>query len=134
MNVERNDPVKVMIVDDSKMMRVMHARSLRQIGYEIDVVEAGSGEEALPLMSDDLDFAIVDWNMPGMDGIQLVEAVRAQEAATGKRRIPLMMITSQSTDEQAQLARAAGIDTVLTKPVTAEAIGIALDMLLARRG
>jgi two-component system chemotaxis response regulator CheY len=133
MQMTEEKKMKVLIVDDSKMMRVMHARSLRQIGYEVEVVEAGSGEEALPLMSNDLDLVIVDWNMPGMDGIELVQTVRANEAAAGGRRIPFMMITSQSTDEQAQRAREAGIDSLLTKPVTAEAIGVALDMLLASK-
>lgn len=124
--------MKVMIVDDSKMMRVMHARSLRQIGYEVDVVEAGSGEEALPLMSEDLDLVIVDWNMPGMDGIEFTQAVRAKQTPGGKH-VPFLMITSQSTEEQAERARDAGIDKLLTKPVTPEAIGVALDMILARR-
>jgi CheY-like chemotaxis protein len=115
------------------MMRVMHARSLRQIGYEIEVVEAGSGEEALELYGNDLDLVIVDWNMPGMDGIELVAAVRAKESASGSRRVPFLMITSQSTDEQMVRARAAGIDKLLTKPVTPESIGLALDMLLVGR-
>jgi two-component system chemotaxis response regulator CheY len=125
--------MRVLIVDDSKMMRVMHSRSLRQLGYEIEVVEAASGEEALEVYGSDLDLVIVDWNMPGMDGIELVAAVRAQEAANGSRRVPFLMITSQSTDEQMVRARAAGIDKLLTKPVTPESIGLALDMLLADR-
>jgi CheY-like chemotaxis protein len=125
--------MRVLIVDDSKMMRVMHARSLRQLGYEVEAQEAGSGEEALQVLTPDFDLVIVDWNMPGMDGIQLVEAVRAREAAGGGRRTPFLMITSQSTEEQAIRARAAGIDAVLTKPVTPEAIGFALDRLLAGR-
>jgi CheY-like chemotaxis protein len=123
-----------LIADDSKMMRIMHARSLRQAGYEVEILEAGSGEEALELFEPGtLDLVIVDWNMPGMDGVEFARAARERERASGKRRAPFLMITSQSTDEQMHRAKDAGIDTLLTKPVTPEALAAALDMLLAAR-
>jgi two-component system chemotaxis response regulator CheY len=126
--------LRVLIADDSKMMRIMHARSLRQAGYEVEILEAGSGEEALELFEPGtLDLVIVDWNMPGMDGVEFARAARERERASGKRRAPFLMITSQSTDEQMHRAKDAGIDTLLTKPVTPEALAAALDMLLAAR-
>ncbi len=126
--------LKVLIADDSKMMRIMHARSLRQAGYEAEILEAGSGEEALQLFEPGtLDLVIVDWNMPGMDGVEFARAARERERASGKRPTPFLMITSQSTDEQMHRAKDAGVDTLLTKPVTPEALAATLDMLLAAR-
>jgi two-component system chemotaxis response regulator CheY len=124
--------LKVLIADDSKMMRVMHVRSLRQVGYEVEASEANNGEEALALFEPGkFDLVIVDWNMPGMDGIEFVQAAREKEQGAGKRT-PILMITSQSTEEQMLKAKEAGVDNLLTKPVTPEAIGAALEMLLAR--
>lgn len=124
--------LKVLIADDSKMMRVMHVRSLRQVGYEVEVTEANNGEEALAAFEPGkFDLVIVDWNMPGMDGIEFVKAAREREQGTGKRT-PILMITSQSTDEQMLKAKEAGVDNLLTKPVTPEAIGAALELLLTR--
>jgi len=124
--------LKVLIADDSKMMRVMHVRSLRQVGYEVEASEANDGEEALALFEPGkFDLVIVDWNMPGMDGIEFVRAAREKEQGAGKRT-PILMITSQSTEEQMLKAKEAGVDNLLTKPVTPEAIGAALEMLLAR--
>jgi two-component system chemotaxis response regulator CheY len=132
--MERRNEVmlKVLIADDSKMMRVMHVRSLRQVGYEVEASEANNGEEALALFEPGkFDLVIVDWNMPGMDGIEFVRAAREKERGAGKRT-PILMITSQSTEEQMLKAKEAGVDNLLTKPVTPEAIGAALEMLLAR--
>lgn len=124
--------LKVLIVDDSKMMRVMHVRSLRQVGYEVEVAEANNGEEALAQFEPGkFDLVIVDWNMPGMDGIEFVRAAREKENGTA-RRTPILMITSQSTEEQMLRAKEAGVDNLLTKPVTPEALGAALELLLAR--
>ncbi len=124
--------LKVLIADDSKMMRVMHVRSLRQVGYEVEATEANNGEEALAAFEPGkFDLVIVDWNMPGMDGIEFVRAAREKEQGSGKRT-PILMITSQSTEEQMLKAKEAGVDKILTKPVTAEALGAALEMLLAR--
>lgn len=124
--------LKVLIADDSKMMRVMHVRSLRQVGYEVEATEANNGEEALAAFEPGkFDLVIVDWNMPGMDGIDFVRAAREREKGSNKRT-PILMITSQSTEEQMLKAKEAGVDNLLTKPVTPEAIGAALEMLLAR--
>jgi len=124
--------LKVLIADDSKMMRVMHVRSLRQVGYEVEATEANNGEEALAAFEPgSVDLVIVDWNMPGMDGVEFVRAAREKERAAGKRT-PILMITSQSTEEQMLKAKEAGVDNLLTKPVTPEALGAALEMLLAR--
>ncbi|MCS7050141.1 MAG: response regulator [Thermomicrobium sp.] len=124
--------LKVLIADDSKMMRVMHVRSLRQVGYEVEASEANNGEEALALFEPGtFDLVIVDWNMPGMDGVEFVRAAREKEQGSGKRT-PILMITSQSTEEQLLKAKEAGVDNLLTKPVTPEALGAALEMLLAR--
>lgn len=124
--------LKVLIADDSKMMRVMHVRSLRQVGYEVEATEANNGEEALAAFEPGkFDLVIVDWNMPGMDGIEFVRAAREKEQGSGKRT-PILMITSQSTEEQMLKAKEAGVDNLLTKPVTPEALGAALEMLLAR--
>jgi len=124
--------LKVLIADDSKMMRVMHVRSLRQVGYEVEATEANDGEEALAAFEPGkFDLVIVDWNMPGMDGIEFVRAAREKEQGMSGRT-PILMITSQSTEEQMLKAKEAGVDKILTKPVTAEALGAALEMLLAR--
>ena len=124
--------LKVLIADDSKMMRVMHVRSLRQVGYEVEATEANNGEEALAAFEPGkFDLVIVDWNMPGMDGIEFVRAAREKEQGMSGRT-PILMITSQSTEEQMLKAKEAGVDNLLTKPVTPEALGAALEMLLAR--
>lgn len=124
--------MRVLIIDDSKMMRLMHARSLRQAGYQPQIAEAGNGEEALAVLeSHQPELIIVDWNMPGMDGIEFVQELRKREQEAKKPRTPVLMITSQSTEEQFLHAREAGVDRLLAKPVSPESLSAALDMLLA---
>jgi len=124
--------VKVLVVDDSKMMRMMHARSLRQAGYQAEVLEAGNGAEGLQVLDSagPVDLIICDWNMPGMDGLEFVRAVRARQRQAGGPRVPILMVTSQGTQEQMARAKETGVDVLLVKPVTAEALAVSLEMLL----
>jgi len=124
--------VKVLVVDDSKMMRMMHARSLRQAGYQAEVLEAGDGAEGLQVLASagPVDLIICDWNMPGMDGLEFVRAVRTRQREKNLPRVPILMVTSQGTQEQVARAREAGVDTLLVKPVTPEALAVSLEMLL----
>jgi two-component system chemotaxis response regulator CheY len=124
--------VKVLVVDDSKMMRMMHARSLRQAGYQAEVLEAGNGAEGLQVLDSagPVDLIICDWNMPGMDGLEFVRAVRARQRQAGGPRVPILMVTSQGTQEQMARAKETGVDALLVKPVTAEALAVSLEMLL----
>lgn len=124
--------MKVLVVDDSKMMRMMHARSLRQAGYQAEVLEAGNGAEGLQVLDSagPVDLIICDWNMPGMDGLEFVRAVRARQRQAGGPRVPILMVTSQGTQEQMARAKETGVDALLVKPVTAEALAVSLEMLL----
>ena len=124
--------MKVLVVDDSKMMRMMHARSLRQAGYQAEVLEAGNGAEGLQVLDSagPVDLIICDWNMPGMDGLEFVRAVRARQRQAGGPRVPILMVTSQGTQEQMARAKETGVDVLLVKPVTAEALAVSLEMLL----
>ncbi len=124
--------MKVLVVDDSKMMRMMHARSLRQAGYQAEVLEAGDGAEGLQVLASagPVDLIICDWNMPGMDGLEFVRAVRTRQREKNLPRVPILMVTSQGTQEQVARAREAGVDTLLVKPVTPEALAVSLEMLL----
>ncbi len=124
--------MRVLVVDDSKMMRMMHARSLRQAGYQVEVLEAGDGAEGLQALDSvgTVDLIICDWNMPGMDGLEFVRAVRTRQREKNLPRVPILMVTSQGTQEQVARAREAGVDTLLVKPVTAEALAVSLEMLL----
>ena len=108
--------MKALLVDDSKTMRSMLRRIMVEAGFE--TCEAGDGQEALNVIgsSDDLpDVALVDWNMPVMDGLQFVSAVRNNPEL---RRITLVMVTTESEQSQIVRALAAGAHEYLIKPFT----------------
>jgi two-component system chemotaxis response regulator CheY len=101
-------------------MRMILSRTLAEMGF--DVVQAGNGREALACMEDggeSFRFALVDWNMPEVTGIEFVERVRARPAFAGVR---LVMVTTETEIEQMTRALAAGADEYVMKPFTREAI------------
>jgi len=109
-----------LVIDDSRAMRMVIARILRDCGFE--VVEAGDGQQALDVLAatDQLpDVALVDWNMPVMDGLQFVQSVRSTPAY---RQITLMMVTTESEHSQIVRALAAGAHEYLLKPFGADAL------------
>jgi two-component system chemotaxis response regulator CheY len=116
-----------MVIDDSRAMRLILRRITAQLGF--DVCEAGNGREALDYLATAEKvpaFALVDWNMPVMNGLDFVTAVRADERL---RPMTLMMVTTESEVSQIVRALAAGAHEYLIKPFTPDAIEEKLTLL-----
>jgi two-component system, chemotaxis family, chemotaxis protein CheY len=115
-----------LVIDDSRAMRAMIARMVRELGYE--VVEAADGREALQKLDEGLvpSFALVDWNMPKMNGLEFVESVRSGARLEG---VPLMMVTTEIESSQVMRALEAGANEYLMKPFTREALVEKLELL-----
>jgi len=115
-----------LVVDDSRAMRAILTRLLTGLGF--DVAQAGHGEEALGVLDAGTkpDVILVDWNMPVMDGLTFIKAVRTRQ---DMRDVSLMMVTTES--EQAQIVRAlaAGAHEYVIKPFTDEVIAEKLAIL-----
>ncbi|MFH2000119.1 MAG: response regulator [Planctomycetota bacterium] len=109
--------MKVLIVDDSKAMRMIVKRTLRQAGFnEIDVDEAGNGKEAIEkINADKPDLVLCDWNMPEMTGIECLEQLKSSGSD-----VKFGFVTSEGTPEMRQRASAAGALFLIAKPFTAE--------------
>jgi two-component system chemotaxis response regulator CheY len=113
--------IRTLIVDDSSVMRKIVERSLRQAGLELLVVlEAGSGTEGLDLLrAQAVDLILSDINMPAMDGLEFLRQIRAQNLAPG---VPVVMITTESSEEHVRQAIEAGAKGYIRKPFTAEQV------------
>ncbi len=113
--------IRTLIVDDSSVMRKIVERTLRQAGLETLVVhEAGSGIEGLEVLKDkQVDLILSDINMPAMDGLEFLRQIRAQNLAPG---VPVVMITTESSEEHVKQAIQAGAQGYIRKPFTAEQV------------
>jgi len=119
--------VRALVVDDSRSMRLILRRILTQIGFE--VLEAEDGQVALDMlarMDEPPELATVDWNMPNMNGLEFVTAVRKEARL---RDMALMMVTTESEHNQIVRALAAGAHEYVIKPFTAVAIADKLALL-----
>jgi two-component system chemotaxis response regulator CheY len=113
--------IRALIVDDSSVMRKIVERALRQAGLDALVVhEAGSGTEGLELLkSIPVDLILSDINMPSMDGLEFLRQIRTQNLAPD---IPVVMITTESSEEHVRQAIQAGAQGYIRKPFTAEQV------------
>lgn len=113
--------VRALIVDDSSVMRKIVERSLRQAGLDpLVVVEAASGAEGLEaLKSAPVNLILSDINMPVMDGLEFLRQVRSQKLAVG---VPVVMITTESSEEHVREAIQAGAQAYIRKPFTADQV------------
>jgi two-component system, chemotaxis family, chemotaxis protein CheY len=103
---------KILTADDSASMRQMVTFTLKGAGY--DVVESVDGKDALSKMTDkDIGMIITDLNMPNMDGIELIRAVRAMPEF---KFIPIILLTTESQDEKKKEGKAAGATGWIVKP------------------
>ncbi len=111
---------KVLLVDDSAVMRKIIQRNIKETGLIVDeFVEAGDGNQALDKVNanGDLDLILLDWNMPNMSGIEFVKTLRSLNLA---KRIPVVMVTTEGSDAKVSEAKESGADGYLTKPFTAD--------------
>ena len=104
-------PRKVLVVDDSKLLHRMFEMMLRQY----PLVHAYDGKEALQRLSEneDVDLVLLDMNMPRMNGLELLEAMKADAAM---KRIPVVLVTTEGSDEQTQRGLEAGAAAYVKKP------------------
>jgi two-component system chemotaxis response regulator CheY len=117
----------VLIVDDSKTMRMLVCRALRQAGFAIETFEAENAEIAVDfLKKKEVNLILSDWNMPGMTGLEFLQSIRAAGNNT-----PFVFITSQSTAQTASLARVSGAAALIAKPFTREHIQEVLQPFLS---
>lgn len=119
--------MKILIVDDSKAMRMIVTRTLRQAGFaEHDYVEAQDGAEGLALVaSENPDLVLSDWNMPEVNGIEFLQRLRASGST-----VRFGFVTSESTDAMRALASESGALFLIAKPFTAETFADALQGVL----
>ena len=121
----RGGRVKALIVDDSAMMRKIVERALRQAGVNLtEVIQANNGVEALAFLREAMggtgfDLIFSDINMPIMDGLEFLRQISAQNLA---KDVPVIMITTESSEEHVKQAIQAGAKGYIRKPFTAEQV------------
>jgi two-component system chemotaxis response regulator CheY len=123
-----NKDLKFLIVDDFSTMRRIVKNLLHDLGYT-NVTEADDGKTALPMLQGgNFEFLITDWNMPGMPGIELLKAVRADAKLA---KLPVLMLTAEAKREQIIEAAQAGVNGYVIKPFTAATLKEKLDKIFA---
>jgi two-component system, chemotaxis family, chemotaxis protein CheY len=117
--------MRALVIDDSRTVRLIIGKILTELGLE--VVEASNGREGLERMNDPgADLVLVDWNMPEMNGLDFIKAVRARRAYD---RVRLVMVTTETEQEQVIRALDAGADEYVMKPFTREILVAKLSLL-----
>jgi two-component system, chemotaxis family, chemotaxis protein CheY len=119
-----------LVVDDSRSMRAILTRLLTGLGWATR--EAADGRAAMDLLATEPcpDVALVDWNMPVMNGLDFVSAVRSD---TRLRALPVVMVSSETEVRQISLALDAGADEYIVKPFTADALAAKMALVADRR-
>ncbi len=118
--------MKVLVADDSGIMRKIIIRSLNSVGVT-DVVEAANGQEAIDKFKEvPVDLILTDWNMPEKSGLDVVVEIRA----TGSK-VPIIMVTTEAQKGQVIAAIQAGVNDYLTKPFEADDLRAKLDKFVA---
>lgn len=129
MEVALDKNMKILIVDDFSTMRRIIKNLLRDLGFT-NTVEADDGTTALPILqAGSIDFLVTDWNMPGMTGIELLRAVRADEKL---KSTPVLMVTAEAKRDQIIAAAQAGVNGYVVKPFTAVALKEKIEKIFER--
>ncbi len=123
--------MKILVVDDFSTMRRIVRNLLRDLGFN-NAEEADDGATALPMLKTGrFDFLVTDWNMPIMEGIDLVRAIRADPDL---RELPILMVTAEARREQIVAAAEAGVNGYIVKPFTAQTLEQKIAKIFERLG
>lgn len=121
--------MRVLVVDDFATMRRVVRNLLTELGYK-SLREAEDGSQAIAMLEQhDFDLLVLDWNMPGTPGIEVLRWVRGNEA---KRSLPVLMVTAEATREQILEAAELGVNAYILKPFTAGTLKKKLDYIFSR--
>ena len=121
--------MNILIVDGFSTMRRIIRNLLRDLGFN-NIQETDDGSTALPMLQNgNVDFLVTDWNMPGMKGIDLLKAVRADEKLAA---LPVLMVTAESNREQIIEAAQAGVHGYIVKHFTAVTLKEKIDKIFER--
>ena len=123
--------MKILVVVDFSTMRRIIKNLLKDLGFS-NIQEADDGSTALPMLQQgDFDFVVTDWNMPGMQGIDLLRAIRADDSL---KHLPVLMVTAEAKKEQIVAAAQAGVNGYVVKPFTAATLKEKLEKIFERLG
>ena len=114
--------MKILLVDDSRTMRNIQKKTLEALGPGVEFSEAGDGLEALTVLASaksggGFDLVMVDWNMPNMNGLELITKIRETD-----KRTPLIMATTEAEKQRVLDAIRAGVNNYVVKPFTPDAL------------
>ncbi len=127
MDVDKN--MKVLVVDDFATMRKIIKNLLKQAGYK-NIIEADDGVAALRVLkSQNIDFVISDWNMPNMNGLEFLKAVRADSELSN---LPFLMVTAEALKDNIVMAVKAGVSNYIVKPFTAKVLSEKIENIVAK--
>jgi two-component system chemotaxis response regulator CheY len=120
--------MKILVVDDSSTMRRIIVNTLARLGYK-DVVQGADGVEAWDAMQNNPDIGVVitDWNMPNMNGLELVKKIRAEEKYID---VPIIMVTTEGGKAEVITALKAGVNNYIVKPFTPQVLKEKLQAVL----
>lgn len=125
-----NGSLRFLVVDDFSTMRRIIRNFLNDLGYG-DVTEAEDGQTALQILAQgNIDFLITDWNMPGMPGIDLLKAVRADPILA---KLPVLLVTAEPAKERNRQAIQSGVSGFIVKPFTPVMLKNEIDKILLSR-
>ena len=121
--------LKILIVDDFSSMRRIIKNLMRDLGYA-NTHEADDGLTALPMLKGgDYEFLVTDWNMPGMQGIDLLKAIRNDPQLVS---LPVLLVTAEARREQIVEAAEAGVNGYIVKPFTAQTLKEKINKIFER--
>ena len=118
--VERRAPL-ILVVEDDPTNQMVVELMLQQMGHMVTL--SGDGAQALEVWeSGDFDVILMDWRMPGMDGLQTTEKLRQRESELKRSRIPIIAVTANALSGDREKCLAAGMDDMLPKPIDMQAL------------
>ena len=121
-------PLRLLVAEDNDINRLLGEALLRKLGHEPTMVV--DGEKAVEAAADtDFDAILMDLHMPGLDGVEAIEKIRAHEQDHNRPQVPVLMVTADVMQDARERATAAGAAGYLTKPLSEDAIRTALDQL-----